>query len=632
MRVHLGNLFTNLLICMALILSSCVESPSGKRAKSNSQGLQGSGNGSGGGQGAGRDDGSVDSNVTLTQGRAELRHIVDPFDGTYKTKVTIPKNFTGYLYLSGLNITSLSDRIIKVRFNFGREMEPIVVPATIGRAPGITPQTDIEVLILDMNSRPFEDVRLLYDLYDYNTYYNTGTTEEDLKEFVSDPRDGGLYCRGLKIEHDPTFAGSTANATCDTAGEKCNYAYAKVVDSGLVVQGTGITLNPSEPQLDIDGNGYTTDSAANAIKKCLPDAAIETSVEAVLNATFSSLGFGSTTTISGVVYEYQGPYRPIAESDWEISGTAIFSAVNALNQTGTGLFQDSIASSGVAAQGTRSFLFPRAGKMDLQANVNYFGSTNQYDTTRTFPNHFTAGDTQFMDGCNIRVTNYDEFTNEGISSCNVTATIELLTPDLVNGGDIVLFPTDDDVSAASQVKLQLIRPSLTDFQGREVLYSSMKTCSNSNSCGSQECCFNNRCWSKDLVSQCLEDVPGEGNLGIGQSCTSDYQCSSLCCNAATGSCGVHVNSNEQQVLCSKAPGQACVAKEWCRQENVPNCIKVRTGTTPTGQVTCALRCYNIPTFGDCINGTCQPPTIPDPDPFDPNDPNNCDDAVDPPQL
>ncbi|MFT6604586.1 MAG: hypothetical protein ACJARO_002109, partial [Bacteriovoracaceae bacterium] len=89
---------------------------------------------------------------------------------------------------------------------------------------------------------------------------------------------------------------------------------------------------------------------------------------------------------------------------------------------------------------------------------------------------------------------------------------------------------------------------------------------------------------------------------------------------------------EQTVLCSKAPGQACVAKEWCRQENVPNCLKVKTGTTPAGQVTCALRCYNIPTFGECKNGTCEPPQVPDPDPFDPSDPNNCDSAVDPPQI
>ncbi len=633
MRVQTGKLFKMILLSVSLILSSCVEGPSTKRKSDGSSNENITGNNGSGGRGAGAEDGGLGGDtVELTEGRAELRHIVDPFDGTYKTKVTIPKNFTGYLYLSGLNITSLSDRIIKVRFNFGREMEPIVVNATIGRAPGITPQTDIEVLILDMNNRPFENVRLLYDLFDYNTYDTDGDGSEDDKEYTNDPRDAGLFCRGLKIEHDPTFAGSTSNGLCDSANEKCNYAYAKVVDSGLV-DASSIAINPSEPQLDVAGNGYTSDSTANALSKCLPDSANETNVEGVLNSLFTGLSYGSNTTIGGTVYTYNGPYRTIAQSDWEISNNAVISQVTALNNTGTGLFQ-SVIDPGNFDSGVRSFLFPRAGKMSLNANVDYFGSANHFDTDRgsSAVSLLSSGDSLWMDGCNLRVTNFDEFTNEGISSCNVTATIELITPDLVNGGDIVIFPKDGDESAASQVKLQLIRPSLTDFQGREVLYSSMKTCSNSNSCGSQECCFNSRCWSKDLVSQCLEDVPGEGNLGIGENCSSDYQCSSLCCNAATGSCGVHVNTNEQKVLCSKSPGQACVAKEWCRQENVPNCIKVKTGTTPTGQITCALRCYNIPTFGDCLNGICQPPTIPDPDTFDPNDPNNCADAVDPPQI
>ncbi len=641
MSFRLRKLFKFILLSTCVLQLSCVENASTKRAKSADGASLTDSNGSGDGNGAGPSTGGnvIDGSVDFTNGRAELRHIVDPFDGTYKEKVTIPKNFTGFLYLSGLNITSLSDRIIKVRFNFGREMEPIVVPAAIGRAPGITPQTDIEVLILDMNSRPFENVRLLYDLYDYNTYETTaGGFQEDDVEFTSDPRSGGLYCRGLRIEHDSTFLDSSSNGLCDAADEKCNYAYAKVVDSGLV--SGGIAINPSEPQIDLDGNGYTQDSSANALKKCLPDTGSgnENSAEAIINGTFqTALAYGANVTVDGNTYQYNGPYRAIASSDWEITGDAIVSSIDALNPVGTGLFQ-SLLTAGNVDSGQRSFLFPRAGKMSLNANVDYFGLNSHENTTRgdAATRLLASGDSQWMDGCNMRVTNHDEFTNEGISSCNVTATIELITPDLVNGGDLVIFPdptlVNQDDKAASRVKLQLIRPSLTDFQGREVLYSAMKTCSNSNSCGSQECCFNSRCWSKDLVSQCLEDVPGEGNMGIGESCSSDFQCSSLCCNASTGSCAVHVNSNEQTVLCSKSPGQACVAKEWCRQENVPNCLKVKTGTTPTGQVTCALRCYNIPTFGECKNGTCEPPQVPDPDPFDPSDPNNCASAVDPPQI
>ena len=108
---------------------------------------------------------SDDSEATITDiilehGKAELMHLVDPVDGTFHKKVTVPKNYAGYFYLSGLNIASLRSRIVNVRFNFGREFESVTIPATVGRAPGLTPQTDIEVLILDMADRPFSQVRL----------------------------------------------------------------------------------------------------------------------------------------------------------------------------------------------------------------------------------------------------------------------------------------------------------------------------------------------------------------------------------------------------------------------------------------------------------------------------------------
>lgn len=133
---------------------------------------------------AGPFDGSFvgNSNVNLQLSRVELRHLVDPSDGTYKTKVTIPKNFSSILYISGLNVTSLSDRLITVRFRFGREQEKIDIPAVIGRAPGITPQTDIEVLQLDFRSKPFQNLRLLYDLFDYNDYDSDDDGVEDFRD------------------------------------------------------------------------------------------------------------------------------------------------------------------------------------------------------------------------------------------------------------------------------------------------------------------------------------------------------------------------------------------------------------------------------------------------------------------
>lgn len=635
----LGQLLNVAILSFILIINGC-NPGGGKRTSKNSDssGSSVNGGGSGGGANAGQGNGGLGDGIAddiLANGKASVKHIVDPFDGTYKAKVTIPKNFTGLLYLSGLNVTSLTDRLIKVRFKFGRDQELVEVPAFISRAPGIIPQTDIEVIVLDMKDQPFNNIRLLYDLYDYNDYDvdNNGTEFEtgDIDP-VTDPRDSGVFCRGLKIEHDPTFEGSALNGKCDAANEKCLYAYAKVKDSGLY-DSSNLAISTSEPQLEIGSAGYSQDSDLIQLKKCLPDTGDNTSTKNVLNITTpASLIYGTGgISLDGKTYTYNGPYRGINRSEWEISESAVLSDISVAGTSPTGLFQSLVTGgpAGIpgdvnlfAEAGIKSFMFPRFGKMDLQAGVEYFGNTDPVGV-RALTSLVSSGETSYMDGCSKRVSNYDEFTNEGISSCNVTATIELVTTDVTSGDTTTLTVSTD-------VKLQLIRPSLTNFQGKEVLYSSMKTCSNSNACGANECCFNSRCWGKELVSQCLEDVAVIGNGEVGANCGSDFECSSLCCNQGTGACGVHLVSAAQTVLCSKAPGQSCVAKEWCRKENVSQCFVVKTGLDTQGTQLCALRCYNVPTFGDCVDGICRPapsPTVPS---FDPSDPNACANAIDPP--
>lgn len=597
------------------------------------------------------DDGNLDNDGDgeddpFVNGAPEIRHLVDPFDGTYSTKVTIPKNYTGYLYLSGININSLRDKLVTVRFMFGRNLEPIEIPATVGRAPGITPQTDIEVLIMNAYDRPFENLRLVYDLYDYNDYDEDNDHVEE-KEPTTDPRDRGLYCRGLKLEHDPTFQETSGDGVCDNyrngdtstiVQETCRYAYAKIEDSGLVNGNT--VIKPSAPQVDLGGgDSYHTDSANNQLKKCLPDNIDLANFKAVMGEAADSLtsgpDFGATSvTFDGTDYTYYGPYRTFATEDWEIkyNSPAVYSDVSAEITAGsgnyyepTGIFQKSMDTNCATSpttcdpgKGYRSFLFPRAGKMDLKANVQHFSSTDAFGAspnfTRSVTSYSTAQETQFMDGCNLRATNYDDVINEGISSCNVTATVQLFTNDRDTGAEIILAETND-------VKVQITRASLTDYTGREVLNSSMKACENSQSCGSEECCYNNRCWGKDLVSQCKEDVTDSDYRGIGEACTSDYQCSSLCCDQTFGTCQVHeYKPGEDPVYCSKAPGQTCVARQWCRKENLSVCRIVRTSLDPQGIELCSLRCYNVPTHGQCRNGLCIPPTQEDPPTYDPTKP------------
>lgn len=587
-------------------------------------------NGSGSDQTSAPGDGSFDQGAEILEsGLTEIRHIVDPFDGTYKTKVTIPKNFRGLLYLSGLNVTSLSGKTIKVRFRFGRDLEPVDIPATVGRAPGITPQTDIEVLILDMNDRPFERLRLLYDLFDYNDYYDENGNE--VKPPVMDPRNSGLYCRGLRLEHDPTFQGSQNKTQCDTEGDRCLYAYAKIRDSGLYDTHEGLYLNPREPQIDINGGGYNSDPRSLQLQKCLPDLHPDnlspTTTRQVLAASTSDMeNTGSElvydlTTFFDSRYRYRGPFRALNTSSWEIKGAAAFSE-------DTGVFRDSLNNisgplSLSADGGFGSYLFPRGGRLELSSNTEHFSNADRPFGEKTLSVLLSSGETDFVDGCNIRMMNRDDYSGEGISACNVTAKIEILT----RSRDQSEFEV---ATASIDIKLQLIRPSLTNFEGKEVLYTSLKNCSSSSACGTNECCFNQRCWSRELVSQCVEDADIIGHLQTGEPCSSDFECSSLCCNRSIGSCQVHINTSQEQKLCSKPPGQSCVTREYCRKENVTQWFVVKTGVSSSGQQQCALRSYNVPTHGDCRNGVCVPPEVPPIPDFDPDSENPCEGAIDPP--
>lgn len=623
-----------MIVASSLLMTSCLsQNGSGKGRAKVSQGVttNAPGNNTGGGgngSAPGNDNVGNSTDQILENGTVELRHFVDPFDGTYKTKVTIPKNFTGLLYLSGINVSSLTSKVVSVRFRFGRAREEVIIPAVISRAPGIIPQTDIEVLIMDMKNRPFEKIRLLYDLYDYNDYDADDDGIEEI-EPVLDERNSGLYCRGLKLEDDPTFSdGDTdKDGLCDEANDVCQFGYAKVIDQGLVKNSDGLAIVPSNPQIDINKTGYTSDSATNTLTKCLPDANDLNTFLGVTNLSgFTSLDYGVPNNISldGGTYTYNGPYRPIARDEWEVREAAVFGA--------TGLFKDLMPNTPSATAsdfnkaalgGIKSYLFPRSGKMSLQANIGHWSSIGPYDTSRALTSLVAGGTSAYMDGCNIRVSNYDKNINEGIQSCNVAATVSLITTNIATG-------EVEEITTSNEVKLQLVRASVTNFEGKEVLYSSMKTCTNSSACGINECCFNNRCWGKELVSQCLEDAPTIGNRGIGQACSTDYDCTSICCNASTGTCAVHDNKQTPPVLCSKSPGQFCIAKEYCRKENINQCFIVKTGIDPQGKKTCALRCYNVPTFGDCKDGVCSPPVVPEIPSFDPSSDTACDEAIDPP--
>ena len=586
-RTHiLFRKLTLTLVTLCLVFSSCVEN-SGLKDKRARNGNKLS---------------SEDSGVpvdklpsdTLMSTKVELSHFVDPFDGTYKKKVSIPKNYKGNLYIAGLNVSALQGKLIKVRLNFGIDGQSVVLDATVARAPGIIPQTDIQVLVVDMNSRPFSKMVLGYDLYDYNTYV-AGS------EPVTDPRDSGLYCRGLKLEDDPTYDKTLeSNLECNKADDRCLYAYAKVTDATLY--NSNLTTIPSLPQVWTLSNSVRYPTLSNSLTSmCLPDSD---------NPDELSQLFSIPQSLS-----YKGPYRAINTDGWKIESDAIFNSK-------TGLFgKKYFDTNGFDSfKGSRSLMFPIAGKLSLNQGVSYLGS-DTYDGVRTIHDVSSTGISKYVDGCNIRVQNYNPSTAEGINSCNVNGSIEIFYKNAT--GVEVSITTD------RAIKIQLLRPSEKNSEGNEVLTGAFKRCDSSSACGSNECCFNSRCWSKDIVSQCKDQTPVIGNQPVGFSCVSDYECSSLCCNTSTGSCAPHTRTGPAPILCNKSAGQRCVAREFCRPEFVATCKLVKLpGLSATGKPQCTLRCPSVETYGECTAGYCVPPAIPLVPTFDPENP-DCRNAVDP---
>ena len=69
-------------------------------------------------------------------------------------------------------------------------------------------------------------------------------------------------------------------------------------------------------------------------------------------------------------------------------------------------------------------MFPRRAKMELKANVQHMSIGNE---SSPFSENFSlnellvSGETSHMYGCSKRMSEFDEFSKEGIQSCNVTA-------------------------------------------------------------------------------------------------------------------------------------------------------------------------------------------------------------------
>lgn len=633
----------SLIFTMIFLFASCEQVAVGERQVA-SQGV-GMADGDNGGGIDGNNgvvsggDGGLNTSTETIESKVELRHIIEPEvdtnsnSGKYTRKLTLPKNYNGLLYIAGINIAALASKNLRVRFKFGLNSSPITIPATISTGAGITPQTNVEVLVLDLRNRPFNNVQLPYDLFDYNDYEfdpNATAGANQKTEPVSYNRDENLFCRALRLEHDPTFTGSLADG-CKESTDVCKYAYAKVVDKGLVDNVTGVPILPTEINIAAEGAVYEDDSDSIKTQRCLPDDPSFGAYQYDDGVSFTN--FGTVRTITDPngdnvgQYVYQGPYQANDFSNWQIQEEAILNSAFGVfgahnNLDGNGASMSLLESN----NGYKSRLFPLYTKFNLTSGIEYMGSS-QADDEKTLKTTLGNGESLYMDGCNERVSSEDDFTGEHIGSCNATSFIEIIS--------VEADGTENIIDASIEVKLQLVKPEEITSSGENLLLSSFQSCNSSSQCGSDSCCINKRCWSKTLVSQCVEDLDNYGGKETGELCTSDHECSSLCCNRVSGRCAVHDTNSEDPVLCSKPSGETCIAKEFCQKHPVTRCFIVTTGFDAQGAVTCALRCYNFEVYGDCISasgtnsGQCVPPEVPEQPVFNPDDPNRCSEAIDP---
>ncbi len=497
---------------------------------------------------------------TYTGALIELTQAKDPLTGNLGDKVSIPRNYSGDLELTGFNLKSLHDGNLFAKVTFGHtRIEVPLIEATVKVMPGLTADTKIDTLVLHLAKAPFKDIPLDYQLFDYSQYdFDMSSVGVDIP--VASARDENLFCRGLQLSDDPTF-NKAPSLGCKEKNDVCKYAYANIYDQ-----------------------------AANG----------EAAIEPDLSSSEGSPAFGTNLCQSELA---QGPsaYAPLDSNDWSISGEALF------GKFGVFLEKDSM-NSGV---GKKAFLFPRYGKLDLKSGVQYQGSNSSPSDLKTQKTMTQDGQSSWVDGCNLRaLARRDNKTHQG--SCNISARIELFKMDQEG----TLHPVSVIQGGDRNIKIQLLPDEIFGSNGNSQNYQ----CKDSSTCGKDSCCYNGRCWSKSFVSFCKEDLDNSlpSQLGEGESCERDLQCRSYCCSGQR--CGTHQDeasdddSGGQSNLCQKRVGESCLSRAWCDYNRFYSCsFQVAAANQPEdpqadldGAYTCSISCkIEVQRWHhDCINRKC----------------------------
>ncbi len=561
---------------------------------------------------------SGSSSFSTARTGLEINYFVDPETGNISEKLSIPKNYGGNLYLAIDRLDEMSDKILYARFRFGYLRDfPREAQATIGVAPGLIPGTTQSVLIISLANRPFNSIPLDYDLFDYNTY-NFSSSVVGIEQ---NNRDKDLYCRGLRIEDDPT----STSGSCENINDKCLYGFAKIEDKGWYDSDNNQYINLINPQVALDGfstdgiDRYALDSNSRFLTKCLNDEAIQNLFKPA-DGGQSFVSHGNSFSFSGQPFIYHGPFTGINSFQWEIKSNAIWNSQH-------GLFQQFLGPVRNIDAGYKSYLFPRFSKLTISSDVEYIASEKAGDPLALQNELDSDGKTYWMSGCNLRVTTKND-DGEHIGSCNVSADIEIFYRE--NGSETVIASTRWD-SISKKVKLQLLQEGdLNSSNG--ILNADYRTCNSDSACADNECCYNGRCWSDELVSQCDGGSSGSAQPN-GAICSNssgeivDSMCLSGCCRGplpgTTENPGILCRPHDpgSGTYCNKPTGSSCILSEMCGRQLITKERLIKFSESPgdCGVKVCKSCEYKI---CDGASNTCQERTDNNEtiDDFDPSNP------------
>jgi len=487
--------------------------------------------------------------------------------GTFQEKLSISKDFQGVLYIDLKDINLFKEKLLLARFSFGRNSEnPIELP--LSYVTKSIAGVEKGVLALSIPSKNFFSIPLDYQLYDYSLDAIAGDNA-----FHED-----VYCRGLKIEDDPT----SNQTSCSKLDDRCLYTYARVDDQGLFHESSSTFIQPTELTVSQDeSRAYEFNLDPINLRRCLSD-------QKSVYVKNKNIDIGELITLDDEGYRFKGAFKPIDPSNWGIQGDASWGRF--------GIFQAEYSLGKNLELGYKSNLFPRAGKIINKSKRYYLGSKNPLDqkvitNVTGDASGSSAGLTDWVDGCNLRVLSRDSL-GKNIGSCNVTSNIQIFYRD---GSTEVMIYSNETLEKAGQVKLQIVNNISTKIDVQD-----FNVCVTDSGCSSTSCCNEGRCWDRTKYKD-MFCKPSNSGKQTGQVCNNDTECLSACCiGSLTGNGGVCADSTSS---CKRQVGESCIHSDACDVQTGDESYYVKR-LLFDGFNGCKVYNCNIKVKLECISSRC----------------------------